>query len=442
MSDLVMIETNSASGTGTETPDEYMAWAAPLAAERGTDAAAVACDESGVLLTPPGYADTCLDVSPSGHLIACRRVTGGAFLAMDNVDYITEHWSLTIYNDPQRFGALENGSTHWLYSGEWSDENYPPARPTAPVWDAALARFSPDGAYYLFAEFRARPEVYIWREDVATGARTAIASLPQGILAGDISFVGDGPWAVIGGGGNMYLLNAMTGDAARLPETIQAACWDPAEGPSALLVAQHTDQASVIGSYSLATGEWKPVCEIAAQVLGLDVSGSGAITGVVSAASTGHTPNVAMIDPDTNSYEPFLPVTFNCGATRRTYRPRWLSRPELMGEPTKLSSDWTAALGQARPVPAADDGQKFYREWLDRIGRRVEAVYADPDRVRLLSQLMALCFEATQLNQTFPDAARQIVIPRLREIAGRPIPEGLRVTYTRFTDDLDSMMRQ
>jgi hypothetical protein len=53
MSQLVMIETNSASGTDIETPDEYMAWAVPVAAERGTDAASVACDESGRLLTPP-----------------------------------------------------------------------------------------------------------------------------------------------------------------------------------------------------------------------------------------------------------------------------------------------------------------------------------------------------------------------------------------------------
>jgi len=442
MSDLVMIETNSASGTGTETPDEYMAWAAPLAEERATDAASVACDESGVLLTPPGYADTCLDVSPAGRLIACRRVTGGAFLALDNVDYITEHWSLAIYNDPQRFGALKNGSAHWLYSGEWSDDDYPPARPTTPVWDAALARISPDGTSCLFAEFRAQPEVLVWREDLATGERTAIASLPQGVLSGDISFAGDGTWAVIGGGATMYLLNAVTGQFAKLPERIQAACWDPFEGPSALLAAQNTGQTSVIGTYSLATGGWTPVCEIAANVLGLDVSGEREIAGVVSAENTASTPNVAVIDPDTSSYDLCLPLTFGCGATRRTYRPRWLSRPGPANEPFRLSEGLAAALGQARPASTADDDQKLYREWLDRIGRRAEAVSADPHRVRLLSQLIALCFEAKELNRAFPDAARQIVTPKLREIASRSISDELRATYTRVADDLDSMMRQ
>lgn len=442
MSNLVMIETNSASGTGTETPDEYMAWAAPLVAERGTDAASVACDESGVLLTPPGYADACMDVSPTGGLIACRRVTGGAFLALDNVDYITEHWSMAIYNDPQRFGTLENGSTHWLYSGEWRDDDYPRARPTTPVWDAALARFSPDGMFYLFAEFMAQPDVLVWREDVATGERTAIASLPQGVLFGDIAFAGDGSWAVIGGGANMYLLNALTGQFAKLPERIQAACWDPAEGPSVLLVAQNTEQNSVIGTYSLATGEWTPVCEISAQILGLDVSGEREIAAVVSAENTGHTPNVAVINPAAGSYDLCLPPTFRCGATRRTHRPRWLSRPEPANEPTKLSDDWTAALGQARPARTADYDQKLYREWLERIGRRVEALSADPRRVRLLSQLMALCFEAKELNQAFPDAACRIVTPKLREIASRSIPEELRATYTRVADDLNSTMCQ
>ncbi len=291
-------------------------------------------------------------------------------------------------------------------------------------------------------EFRAQPEVFVWREDVATGVRTAIASLPQGVLVGDIAFVGDGSWAVIGGGSNLYLLNAVTGQFAKLPERFQAACWDPAEGPSALLAAQNTDQASVIGTYSLATGEWKPVCEIAAHVLGLDVSGEGEIAGVVSAESTGHTPNVAVIDPETNSYDLFRPLTFRCGATRRTHRPRWLSRPGPAGEPARLSDGWTAALGQARPARTADGVQKLYREWLDRTRRRVEAVCADPRRVRLLSQLMALCFEAKELNQAFPGAARQIVTPRLREIAGRQVPGELRAAYARAADDLDSMMSQ
>lgn len=419
-----------------------MAWAAQLAAERGTDAASVARDESGVLLTPPGYADTCLDVSPAGRLIACRRVIGGAFVALDNVDYVTEHWSMAIYDDPQRFGALEDGSTHWLYSGEWRDDDYPRARPTTPVWDAALARFSPDGASCLFIEFLAQPEVRVWREDVATGERTAIAALPQAVLFGDIGFVGDGTWAVVGGGSDMYLLNAVTGQFAQLPDRFHAACWDPGEGPSTLLAAQNTGQTSVIGTYGLATGQWRSVCKIAAQVLGLDVSREKEIAAVVSAENTGHTPNVAVINPGTGSYELILPLHFDCGATRRTHRPRWLSRLDPAREPTRLSDGWTAALRQARPARTAADDQKLFKEWLQRIGRRVEAVSADPRRVRLLGQLIALCFEAKELNQTFPDAARRIVTPKLREISSRPIPEELAATYSRVADDLDSMMRQ
>jgi hypothetical protein len=360
---------------------------------------------------------------------------------MDNVDYITEHWPLAIYNEPQRFGALENGSTHWLYSGEWSDETYPHTQPTTPVWDAALARFSPDGTSYLFIEFQAQPEVFVWREHVASGARTAIATLPQAVLFGDISFVGDGTWAVIGGNAGMYLLNTATGQFAKLPETFRAACWNPTEGPSALLVAQNNDQTSVIGTYSPATDDWKPVCEIAAQVLGLDLSREGEIAAVVSAEDNDHTPNVAVINPDTGSYKLLLPVNFRCGATRRTHRPRWLSRPEPADEPITLSDGWTAALRQARPARTAEYNQKLFTEWLQRIGRRVEAVYADPQRVRLLSQLMALCFAAEQLNPTFPDAARQIVSPKLREIAGRPITKELRTIYTRCVDDLEAMTR-
>ena len=107
-----------------------------------------------------------------------------------------------------------------------------------------------------------------------------------------------------------------------------------------------------------------------------------------------------------------------------------------------LSDGWTAALGQARPTCSADDDQKLFREWLDRIGRRVKAVHTDPLRFRLLGRLVALCFEAKQLNQAFPDAARQIVIPKLREIAMWPISEELGATYARVADDLDSMMSQ
>jgi hypothetical protein len=70
--------------------------------------------------------------------VACRRVTGETFLDLDNADYVTEHWSLSIYNDPQRFGRLENRSSHWLNSGEWSDEGYPCTQATTPVWDAGL----------------------------------------------------------------------------------------------------------------------------------------------------------------------------------------------------------------------------------------------------------------------------------------------------------------
>jgi hypothetical protein len=441
MSELVMIETNKASGTGTQTPDEYMSWAAPLAAERGTDAASVACDESGRPLTPPGYADACIDVSPTRRVIACRRVTGGAFLAMDNVDYLTEHWPLSIYNDPQRFGALENASTHWLYAGEWNDDNYPSTGPTTPVWDAAMARFSPDGTSYVFVEFQAQPEVVVWREDVATGTRTAIAQLPQTVISGDISFIGDGTWAVVGGGADMYILDVATGRFAKLPDRFQAACWDPAEGPSALLTAQNTDHTSMIGTYSLATGEWKPVCEIAAQVLGLDVSDDGRMAAVISARNSDHTPNVALIDPHTGSHELLLPLKFKCGAVRRTHRPRWLSRPQPANEPTTLSDGWTAALRQTRPTRTPEYDRNLYAEWLQRIGRRVEAVDADPRRVRLLSQLMALCFEAKQLNPMFPDAARQIVIPKLREIANRPIPAELQGIYTQCTDALEAMMR-
>ncbi len=441
MSELVMIESSSAADTGTETPEEYLAWAAPLVAERGTDAASVACDESGALLTPPGFADVCLDVAPTGRVVACRRVTGGAFSALDNVDYVTEHWSLAIFTEPGRFGRLENSSTHWLYSGEWRDGDHPRASPTTPVWDAGMARFAPDGSSYLFAEFRAQRDVYVWREDVATGERVGIAALPQAVLLGDISFIGDGTWAVVGAGASMYLLNAVTGQFAQLPQRFQAACWDSAGGPSSLLVAQGDGKTSVLSTYSLATGAERPVCELPARVLGLDVSDQGEIAAVVSAADTGSTPNVAVVDAVAGSYELLLPPRFECGATRWTQRPRWLFRPEPPGEPTSLSDGWTAALRQVNLTRTVEDDLKFYQEWRERIDRRVGAVSADPLRVRLLGQLMALCFEAYQLHRGFAEVALQEVVPGLREIARRPLPDDLRAIYSRCADDIEGMMR-
>lgn len=440
MSELVMIETCHAQGG--DTPDEYLGSVVTLAAERATDAAVVACDESGRLLTPPGFADTCLDVGPTGQVLACRRVTGGAFLDLPNVDYITAHWPLASYQEPQRFGALESGSTHWLYTGRWNESTYPQAHPTTPVWDAGLARFSPDGSTSLFVEFRAQPAVFVWREDLATGERVAIAPLPQSVLLGDISFVGEGVWAVVGGGADMFLLNTVTGQFATLPERFRAACWDPSGGPSALYVAQHTEQSSVLGTYSLATGEWNSGCEVAARVLGLDISADGDLVAVVSGERTNHVPNVAFIDRKTGSYELVRPLTFACGAIRRTHRPRWLSRPAPADEPTRLAGDWLAALKHVRLTHTADDAQKFFNEWLDRIRRRIEAVTADPWRTRLLNQLMALCFEASQLNPAFADAAQQVVSPRLREIASRPIAMDLRTAYTRCADDIDRTVRE
>jgi hypothetical protein len=440
MSELVMIETCHARGG--DTPDEYLRSVATLAAERGTDAAVVACDESGRLLTPPGFADTCLDVAPTGQLLACRRVTGGTFLDLPNVDYVTAHWPLACYQEPQRFGALENGSTHWLYTGRWDGSGYPRAHPTTPVWDAGLARFSPDGSASLFVEFRAQPAVFVWRENLATGERVAIAPLPQSVLLGDISFVGDGTWAVVGGGADMFLLNTLTGQFAQLPERFRAACWDPSGGPSALYVAQHTGRSSVLGTYSLATGEWNPGCEVEAQVLGLDLSADGDLAAVISGESTDHVPNVAFVDRKTGSYELARPLAFACGTTRRTYRPRWLSRPAPADEPTRLADGWVAALKHVRLTGTAEDAQKFLTEWVDRIGRRVEAVTADPWRTRVLNQLLALCFEARQLNPAFADAAQRVVSPRLREIASRPIDADLRTAYTRCADDIDRMMRE
>lgn len=358
------------------------------------------------------------------------------------IDYVVMYWPFAAVMEPDRFGALENGSSCWLYVGKGSGPSLLTAVPTSPVWDAALVRFSPAGDRIVFADFCGSPRVWIWVQDAITGARRPVTSLPQMATAGDVSISDDGVWALIGFA-PIYLVNLDTGVVGQLPDDVRAACWHPAYGPSTVLAARgDVFGPSEVGVLDLWNDSWNTMAKVETAVRGLDVSATGEIAMVAnSAGQESWKPHVALLDATTGQHRPVVSNRLASGAVRETMRPRWTGRSPALGHHVRLSPALTSSLRPASTMPTPEDVARYYDEWFTRLQRRLRVLEERPADVVLLAQIVALTESCVHLNRAFVQAVDEVLIPALRtwstHVQGQP-----RRAYEWAIAELTSICRQ
>jgi hypothetical protein len=355
------VERSDASSTGGSTVDDYLARCVALVAERGTGSASVVRNAVGDLLTPAGYSDTCVDVHPAtGQVVAGRRFSGELWSPVPAVDYVVEHWGMAKATEPDRFGGLEYGSTHWLHAGRYGGPSaLLAAGPTTPVWDAALVRISPDGGRIVFVEFRAQRQVWMWTHDVRTGARGPLIALPEPVLLGDLSISGDGDWALVGVA-PVFLVHLESAAVTQLPQ-VRTACWYTVAGASTVLAARGAaDGPTEIGVLDLATDDWTRMCQVRNRIDSLDASAQGDIAAVVNTpGQDGWLPHVAVVDVRDGSTTPVAALRFRAGPWRRTSQPRWLDRQPATADRVALSPTIASGLRQIPLEPTGADVQHY-----------------------------------------------------------------------------------
>jgi hypothetical protein len=417
MSELVFIEECDASSTGGATIDEYLELSRPVMEERGTNSASVGRDENGVLLTPAGYSDNCIDVfAPGATVVASRRLSGETWVNEPGADYLTRNWFGAQGQDP-RFQSLEYGSTHWLYTGRYQETTPLTAAPNTALWDASISRCSPDGRQIVFVEFRAQPDVWIWTQDVQTGERRAVCRLPQDVLRGDISISGDGRWVLIGLD-NVSLIDLQTADVTRVPNHITSACWLTTEGPSSILAARNIGGTSAeIGRYDLATGKWERLCDVDSRLAELDVSADGQIAAVANAPGQDYwMPGVVTIDPSSGKLTEVLPWRFEAGPWRRGSRPRWISGQPANDEAVRPSPDMLARAQRLPVQPTSEDMGRSFDEWFERLQRRIQ-VLESSEKTIVVNELVALADFCSQVNPSVKEANEELLVPFLNRLA-------------------------
>jgi hypothetical protein len=370
---------------------EAVAVSFDVAHERGHASPSVAVDESGRVVTQPGFVDRMAASNGAGGWLYCRHPAADSLGMVEGTEWVRAHSMHLMFEGGSPFRSEPH-----FYDQLYLDRPGSPAQMAFPSCSVHPPAWSNCGTRVAVLEERLGPlaaaagaaKTLLWEHDLTEQSRRLVAGFPDSVALGlvEASYSPDDRWILLAdwGLGRCHLVSCDDGVTIELPVSTPAASWNAALGPSLLTVVTPGGRPTeaVVLDIDLETGRRANRLVLRApgdqplSIRELSVSADGALALATASvggsaeelAARGGVHIAAVIDFESGVIEPVLPINFKTPhAQRRHTSPRWVEPRTRSTSPTVIHAD-LAATGRQIDYAADPDAVR-----LDQVDRWLES---------------------------------------------------------------------
>ena len=360
-----------------------------IADQRGHPSPSIVVDDHGLAITHPDYVDRMgVPHAKAGAWAFCRRPAAEALGFPTGTDWIRENVPhMMVEDEPYQ-------SAPW-FSDQLYIQKFGSAQPhlMMPMCIAGPPAWSRDGSHICVMEERVghlpfmpgMAKYLVWEYDLGIGQRRLVAGFaPETHLdLAELSYSLDDSWIHVCASGRNLLLRVDDGLIVTLPVISSAVAWNRPSGPNKMMVLLPDKRTGSLIAYDYDISENQLHAEaeirsptgqqLTAREFSISADGLGLVTASVGSPGIeqirrGGVHAAAVIDFETGSIEPALPVRYRTpGAERRHHSPRWCEDPTMYPRASTTVADRlleSAAKSQVAPISKEIQEDQQHR-WLD-----------------------------------------------------------------------------